>query len=166
MHRPFLAASPRRNESSKQLGVHLRRSAAFRALIVNVVILGANLPAFSRPLDTTPLPSHATAAPSNIVIGFVGGFVGHNNPHHGPVQLARQIRRTVPKDTYVRVFENRRRKQAYDDVVRLLDTNHDGVLSTEEKARARIILFGHSWGAVRGGLAGARLCGAKAFRFC
>jgi len=138
---------PRRNESSKQLGVHLRRSAAFRALIVNVVILGANLPAFSRPLDTTPLPSHATAAPSNIVIGFVGGFVGHDNPHHRPVQLAQQIQRSVPKDTYVRVFENRRRKQAYDDVVRLLDTNHDGVLSTEERARARIILFGHSWGA-------------------
>jgi pimeloyl-ACP methyl ester carboxylesterase len=28
-----------------------------------------------------------------------------------------------------------------------LDTNHDGFLSTEEKARARIVLFGHSWGA-------------------
>ena len=26
-------------------------------------------------------------------------------------------------------------------------SNHDGVLSAEEKARARIILFGHSWGA-------------------
>ena len=29
----------------------------------------------------------------------------------------------------------------------LLDTNHDGVLSADEKSRARIILFGHSWGA-------------------
>ena len=90
---------------------------------------------------------HASAAPSNIVIGFVGGFVSHDNPHHGPVQLAQQIRQTVPKDTYVRVFENRRRKQAYDAVLRLLDTNRDGVLSAEEKARARIVLFGHSWGA-------------------
>jgi pimeloyl-ACP methyl ester carboxylesterase len=81
------------------------------------------------------------------VIGFVGGFVGHDNQHHGPVQLAQQIQRTVPKDTYVRVFENRRRKRAYDAIVRLLDTNHDGVLSGEEKAKARIILFGHSWGA-------------------
>ncbi len=58
----------------------------------------------------------------------------------------RQIQ-NFPKDTYVRVFENRRRKRAYDTVLRLLDTNHDGVLSAEEKARARIILFGHSWGA-------------------
>jgi pimeloyl-ACP methyl ester carboxylesterase len=45
------------------------------------------------------------------------------------------------------VFENRRRKRAYDAIIRLLDVNHDGVLSSEEKARAHIILFGHSWGA-------------------
>jgi pimeloyl-ACP methyl ester carboxylesterase len=86
-------------------------------------------------------------APSSIVIGFVGGFVRHDDLHHGPVQAAMQMQRTFPKDTYIRVFENRRRKQAYDAVIRLLDTNRDGVLSAEEKARARIILFGHSWGA-------------------
>jgi pimeloyl-ACP methyl ester carboxylesterase len=103
------------------------------------------MPGFSMAVDATPVQPAAT--PSNIVIGFVGGFVHHDNPHHGPVRLARQIRQTVPHDTYVRVFENRRRKQAYDAVVRLLDTNRDGVLSGEEKSRARIILFGHSWGA-------------------
>ena len=111
------------------------------------MVLLVSLPALSRPVETPSLRSPATAAPSNIVIGFVGGFVHHDNPHHGPVKLARQIQRTVPKDTYVRIFENRRRKQAFDSVIRLLDTNHDGVLSAEEKARARIILFGHSWGA-------------------
>ena len=121
--------------------------AAFRALIISLMVLLVSLPALSRPVETPSLRSPATAAPSNIVIGFVGGFVHHDNPHHGPVKLARQIQRTVPKDTYVRVFENRRRKQAFDSVIRLLDTNHDGVLSAEEKARARIILFGHSWGA-------------------
>jgi hypothetical protein len=31
--------------------------------------------------------------------------------------------------------------------MRLLDIDHDGRLSTEEKTRARIIVFGHSWGA-------------------
>jgi pimeloyl-ACP methyl ester carboxylesterase len=103
------------------------------------------MPGLSRAVDAV---RPATASPpSNIVIGFVGGFVSHDDLHHGPVELAQQIQRTVPKDTYVRVFENRRRKQAYDAVLRLLDTNRDGVLSAEEKARARIILFGHSWGA-------------------
>jgi pimeloyl-ACP methyl ester carboxylesterase len=81
------------------------------------------------------------------VIGFVGGFISHDNPHHGTVQLAERIRRSVPKDTFVGVFENRRRKLAYDAVVRLLDADHDGVLSAEEKARAHIVVFGHSWGA-------------------
>jgi hypothetical protein len=125
----------------------MRRFTSFRALVATLVTLGATMPGLSRAVDAAPLRPQTTPAPSNIVIGFVGGFVGHDNPHHGPVQLAQQIRQTVSKDTYVRVFENRRRKRAYDTVVQLLDTNHDGILSAEEKARARIILFGHSWGA-------------------
>lgn len=85
--------------------------------------------------------------PSNIVIGFVGGFVRHDNPHHGPVKLAESIHRSEPKDAYVQVFENRHRRTAYSTILRLLDRNHDGVLSAEEKSQARIVLFGHSWGA-------------------
>jgi hypothetical protein len=82
-----------------------------------------------------------------IVIGFVGGFVRRDDPHHGPVQLAQRIQRTVPKTTHVEVFENRHRAQARAAILRLLDTNHDGILSEEEKSRARIVLYGHSWGA-------------------
>jgi len=128
----------------------MRRFVSFRASVVILTILAATMPALSRAENGSPFrsePAAATATSSNIVIGFVGGFVSHDNPHHGPVQLARQIQRTVPKDTYVQVFENRHRRQAYAAVFRLLDTNRDGVLSAEEKARARIILFGHSWGA-------------------
>lgn len=105
------------------------------------------MPALSRAVDAAALRSQPTATTSNIVIGFVGGFVRHDNPHHGPVQLAQQIRQTFPKATYVRVFENRRRRQAYETVLRLLDSDHDGTLSLEEKTRAHIVLFGHSWGA-------------------
>jgi pimeloyl-ACP methyl ester carboxylesterase len=123
----------------------MRRFSLFRASLVTFTILAATAPELSRAVDAIrPQP---TVAPSNILIGFVGGFVRHDNPHQGPVRFAQQIQQTVPKDTYVRVFENRRRKQAYDAVLRLLDTNRDGVLSAEEKTRARIILFGHSWGA-------------------
>jgi hypothetical protein len=82
-----------------------------------------------------------------IVIGFVGGFVRRDDPHHGPVQLAQRIQRTVPETTHVEVFENRHRAQARAAILRLLDTNHDGILSDEEKSRARIVLYGHSWGA-------------------
>lgn len=84
---------------------------------------------------------------SAIVIGFVGGFVRHDNARHVPVLLAQHMQRVLARGTYVRVFENRRRKQAYKAILDRLDSNHDGVVSAEEKARARIILFGHSWGA-------------------
>jgi pimeloyl-ACP methyl ester carboxylesterase len=81
------------------------------------------------------------------VAGFVGGFVGRDDLRHAPVQLVQRIRRFAPKDAYVLVFENRRRKDAYQTILRLLDRDHDGILSEQEKAQARIILFGHSWGA-------------------
>jgi hypothetical protein len=85
--------------------------------------------------------------PSSIVIGFVGGFVRHDNPHHGPVVFAEHLRTTAPKGAYIRVFENRHRKSAYKTIIRLLDRDHNGVLSADEKSQARIILYGHSWGA-------------------
>jgi hypothetical protein len=125
----------------------LRRSTTFRLSIVAATLLAAAIPPLSQAVDTSVPPSATTPAPSNIVIGFVGGFVRHDNAHHGPVQLAQRLQQAFPNGTYVRVFENRRRKLAYYNVIHLLDTNRDGVLSDEEKTRARIILFGHSWGA-------------------
>src|SRR5580700_6677571 len=138
-------------------GISLLRFAPFRAsmvaaailtaIIITVTILSSTIPAFSQPVDSVALRSQSTSAPSSIVIGFVGGFVSHDNFRHGPVRLAQRIQRSAPKNTYVGVFENRRRKSAYDTVMRLLDIDHDGGLSPEEKTRARIIVFGHSWGA-------------------
>lgn len=122
----------------------MRGMALVRALTLAFAVLSAVSPQLLRAVDSSRLQP---SLPSNIVIGFVGGFVGHDNQHHGPVQLAQKIRPQFPKDTYVRVFENRRRKLAYDSIIRLLDSNRDGILSAEEKARARIILFGQSWGA-------------------
>ena len=86
------------------------------------------------------------SSPTFIVMGFVGGFVRRNNPHHGPVVLAKRIQKEGPKDAHIEVFENRHRKSAYQTILHLLDVNHDGKLSREEKAAARIILFGQSWG--------------------
>jgi len=111
-----------------------------------VVFTCSAFPPLSHAIDTAVLPNQP-AAPSNIVIGFVGGFVRHDNHHHGPVEVAQHIRKTAPRGTYIQVFENRRRSQARETVLRLLDANHDGVLSPQEKGRAHIVLFGQSWGA-------------------
>jgi hypothetical protein len=125
----------------------MRRSAAVRVSVFALAVLVVTAPVLSRAVDTAVLRSDASPSPSNIVIGFVGGFVSHDNSHHGPVQLAERIRQALPPNTYVRVFENRRRKRAYDAVIALLDSDRDGSLSPDEKTRAHIILFGHSWGA-------------------
>jgi hypothetical protein len=91
--------------------------------------------------------SHSVSVSPYILIGFAGGFVRHDNALHGPVRLALKMRQDAPKGASIQVFENRHRKAAYQSILRLLDTNHDGILSDAEKAQARIILFGHSWGA-------------------
>ena len=119
--------------------------AALRDRLVTLTILITAAQGFALAADPSMVQSKPV--PANIVIGFVGGFVGHDNPHHGPVQLAQRIRPAFPKDTYVRIFENRRRKRAYSTIFRLLDIDHDGTLSADERNRARIILFGQSWGA-------------------
>ena len=86
-------------------------------------------------------------APPVIVIGFVGGFVKHDNAVHSEVQLAARLRQEYPSGVQVAVFENHRRERAHEQILRVLDMNQDGVLSTEEKQQARIIIYGHSWGA-------------------
>jgi len=95
------------------------------------------------------LPSNVVAAdlPSVVVIGFVGGFVHHNDAVHQEVQLANHLTKDYPSGMQIRIFENHSGRQAFQEITRLLDTNHDGSLSLEEKRKARIVLYGHSWGA-------------------
>ncbi|HXO04321.1 MAG TPA: hypothetical protein VN884_01685 [Candidatus Sulfotelmatobacter sp.] len=91
-------------------------------------------------------PPVDSPSPPAIVIGFVGGFVRHNNPVHSEVQLAARLRREYPQGVHVEVFQNHRGRSAYEKILQLLDTNHSGKLTPEEKQNARIILYGHSWG--------------------
>jgi pimeloyl-ACP methyl ester carboxylesterase len=142
----FAASSSGRVSSDVKEGL-MRPLSLFRSLFVGLVMAAAAVSSPGSAAETQALASQPPGSSANIVIGFVGGFVAHDNPHHGPVQLAYRIRQTLPPGTYIRTFENRHRKQAYSTIVRLLDANRDGVLSPEEKSRARIILLGQSWGA-------------------
>jgi len=104
--------------------------------------------AFGEAGSPGPVINTASAATqSAIVIGFVGGFVKHDNRAHSTVQVVEHLRNEHPTSVYVQAFENRHREKAHKEILRRLDLNHDGALSTEEKRNARIILFGHSWGA-------------------
>lgn len=81
------------------------------------------------------------------MIGFVGGRVHHDDLRYSEVQLAQKLRAEYAGRVHVQVLENRRWKSADRIIRKWLDTNQDGALSDAEKRRARIILFGHSWGA-------------------
>jgi len=88
----------------------------------------------------------AVSKPAVIVIGFVGGFIQHDNLIHSEVQLAARLRKDYPSGVDVETFESYREEKARKKVLSLLDVNHDGTLTSEEKQNARIIIYGHSWG--------------------
>jgi hypothetical protein len=85
--------------------------------------------------------------PPAIVIGFVGGFVKSNDRKHREVQFAAHLRQSYSRDVYAEVFGNHQGSKAFERILLLLDSNHDGVLTASEKHQARIIIYGHSWGA-------------------
>jgi hypothetical protein len=90
--------------------------------------------------------NEGSTKPPAIVIGFVGGFIAHDNPVHSEVQLAAHLRKEYPAGVVVETFESYRGERAQREILKLLDTNHDGTLAMEEKQNARIIIYGHSWG--------------------
>lgn len=105
------------------------------------------IPGEVHPLIKKPLTKEVTATSPVIVIGFLGGHVKKNNAVHREVQLAIHLRQNHPVGVYVQVFQNSHGQKAFQEILSLLDVNHDGVLSPTEKQHARIIIYGHSWGA-------------------
>ena len=99
------------------------------------------------PLDNHVVVESAAYAPRVIVIGFVGGFARHDDQKHPEVQFAEYLREHYRSGIYAEVFGNHHGRKALHRVERLLDTNGNGALSSTEKERARIIIYGHSWGA-------------------
>ncbi len=101
--------------------------------------------------QATDLPKPAmvadSATPKVIVIGFVGGFARRDDLKHPEVQFAAHLRDRYPSLVHAEVFSNHQGQDALRQVVGLLDADHDGSLTPAEKEQAKIILYGHSWGA-------------------
>ena len=95
--------------------------------------------------QAAPLPQDEIAPPTVIVVGFVGGFVRPDDERHPEVQMVERISENNPK-VHAIVFRNSSTETAHKQILRWLDKDGDGVVSEEEKHRARIILLGHSWG--------------------
>ena len=90
---------------------------------------------------------HARTSKQVIVIGFLGGFANPNDQKHPEVLFAEYLEEHYGSNLHAEVFSNHDEERALRYVIALLDTNHDGVLSEKERGRARIIIYGHSWGA-------------------
>lgn len=106
-------------------------------------------PAVDSPALPSPSASLTGVAPAEspvIVIGFVGGLIKHDNLVHSEVQLAARLRKAYPMGVDVETFESYRGGKARRTVLDLLDVNHDGTLTFDEKQNASIIIYGHSWG--------------------
>jgi hypothetical protein len=122
----------------------MRRSLPGLARLVTVLLAlysGVALAADGA-LDTSSSPASPT-----FVFAFVGGFVHADDARHAEVRLIQRLREEHPNEIEGRVFRNRRHSEAYELIRKRLDANQDGTLSVEEKRGARILLFGHSWGA-------------------
>ena len=87
----------------------------------------------------TPLPPGAT-----LVIGFLGGFERWDDEHRNVRKLALKLRQM--DGVYAESISNHHRTVAMKLIRRALDANRDGVLDPNERASARIIVYGQSWG--------------------
>jgi hypothetical protein len=133
----------------KNLGfLSLAAALAIAALLVSAKPATAQHLLAAAPAPKTEAASSApNSLPSTIVIGFMGGMVKRDTPNRNEVRLVSKLREQYPGIAYVDTYENAHWRDARAKKLKLMDVDKDGELSAEEKQRARIILFGHSWGA-------------------
>lgn len=81
-----------------------------------------------------------------IVVGFVGGFVNHDDVRRPEVQFATFLRQRYPSAVRVEVFANRDGRAALRWLLRQLDTDDDDKFAAAESEQTAIIIYGHSWG--------------------
>jgi hypothetical protein len=116
----------------------------WKVRVLALVLLPAILAAPSA--AQVSVPKVGSADGKVIIIGFVGGFVSQDDAKHPEVQFAAYLLHRYPLSEAV-VFGNHHGRRALREVVRMLDSNADGVLTPNERRKSTIILYGHSWGA-------------------
>jgi hypothetical protein len=105
----------------------------------------------SQPLARVGVPNldaaSSRAFQQLIVIGFMGGSVRANDLVHREALMADDLQQRYPLRLHAAVFANRDSRAALETVLHLLDKDKNGCLNTSEKNAARIVIYGHSWGA-------------------
>jgi hypothetical protein len=96
---------------------------------------------FSDFITPTPLPEGDT-----LVIGFLGGMQPWDNEKEGTRRLALKLRGMNLAGVHVETVENKRRRLALELIEKAFDRNRDARLDEEERAAARLIIYGQSFG--------------------
>ena len=107
--------------------------------------LARNEPAVTVPAAASSKKSGADR--KLIVIGFMGGSVSATNNVHREAGLIKSLQQREPQEIHAALFANRDGNRALQSVLQLLGADHKGQLIEEAKQSARIVIFGHSWGA-------------------
>jgi hypothetical protein len=68
-----------------------------------------------------------------MVMGFLGGFVAHDEPHHPKVQLIRDLHQEYPEHVYFGLFENSKVGEAYRSILNQLGAKENQELSDAEE---------------------------------
>jgi hypothetical protein len=80
-----------------------------------------------------------------IVVGFLGGRVSATNSVHREAQLIQSLQQSYPQAVHAVAFANRNGDLALKSILQLLGGNNHP--TEAQKQSARIVIYGHSWGA-------------------
>ena len=92
---------------------------------------------------TTPTPLRQNQI---LILGIMGGRERWNNDHREVRKLALKLRSMNDPEILVETLENQKRNLAIQLIVNSFDRNRDGTLDQHERASARLILYGQSFG--------------------
>ena len=81
-----------------------------------------------------------------LVVGFMGGRESWDNQRRGVRKLALKLRSMNLPGVHIETIENKNRGLAMQLIRNAFDHDSDGSLDERERARARIILYGQSFG--------------------
>jgi hypothetical protein len=113
---------------------------------LSTLLLAATLFPAARAQPVDVVSPVANAGPL-IVIGFMGGNVSAGNLVHREALMAKELQQRYPMGLHAAVFANHDSQNALRTVLQLLGADREGRLSANEKSAARIVIYGHSWGA-------------------
>lgn len=81
-----------------------------------------------------------------LVVGFMGGRESWDNRQRGVRKLALRLRSMNLPGVHVETVENKKRRMAVELIRNAFDRDRDGRLDVRERASARVIVYGQSFG--------------------